>query len=129
MIMNKQQGRGWSSQYNYPQRVVGLLACGGGSVDVGEAVLVHDPVGLDALGRLPGVEDERLLDGHGARRPHRLVGAGGLPVPRPGRPVRPRPVRVLAVARREEVPLLLPTERLLCNESIAKSGEVRSPRI
>lgn len=41
----------------------GVLVAGG-AIDVGEAILVHDPVGLLALGRLPRVEDERFLDGH-----------------------------------------------------------------
>nr|ACN30958.1 unknown [Zea mays] len=81
------------------------------AVDVGEAVLVHDPVGLLALGRLAGVEDERLLDGQRLGRAHGLVSAGGLPVPSPGGAVGPGPVRVLAVPRGEEVPLLLAVQR------------------
>ena len=87
-----------------------------GAVRVGEAVLVHDPVGLDAPGRLAGVEHQRLLD---ARRPGAalgrdgLVGAGGLPVPPPGGAVGARAVGVLAAPRREEVPLLAAEQRLL----------------
>jgi hypothetical protein len=83
----------------------------------GEAVLLHDPVGLGALGRAAHVEDERLLDadalaGDGAV--DGLVGAGGLPVAGARGAVRPDPVRVLAVARAEEVPLLVPVRRLGC---------------
>ena len=86
------------------------------SVRVGEAVLVHDPVCLDAPGRLAGVEHERLLD---PRHPaaalgrDRLVGPRRLPVPPPGGAVGARAVRVLAVPRREEVPLLAAEQRLL----------------
>jgi hypothetical protein len=112
---------GTRSIATYPEAVV-LLA--GGAVDVGEAVLMHDPVGLVALGRLAGVEDESLLDGHRLRRAHRLVCAGGLPVPGAGGAVRPRPVRVLAVPRGEEVPLLLAVQRHPCTDS--SSTEIRS---
>jgi hypothetical protein len=79
---------------------------------------VHDPVGLEALGRLPAVEHERLLHADllaiaGGGRQDGLVGAGCLPVPRRRRPVRPRSVRVLAVPWAEEVPLVLPEARLI----------------
>jgi hypothetical protein len=120
---------GTRSIATYPEAVV-LLA--GGAVDVGEAVLMHDPVGLVALGRLAGVEDESLLDGHRLRRAHRLVCAGGLPVPGAGGAVRPRPVRVLAVPRGEEVPLLLAVQRHPCTDSssteIRRSQQVRTGR-
>lgn len=73
-------------------------------------VLVHDPVSLGAGRRLPAVEDQDLLHPHhlteaGGR--DRLVLAGGLPVTRPGRPVRPVPRRVLGLLQIEQVPLLL----------------------
>ena len=77
---------------------------------------MHDPGRLGALGRAARVEDERLLDADalaGGGVVDGLVGAGGLPVPRRRRPVGPRAVGVLAVARAEEVPLLLPEGRLL----------------
>ena len=86
------------------------LRCG---VLVGlQPILVHDPVGLAAVGRPPRVEDERLAH---ADEPaaavlgvaHRLVPAGGLPEPRQRRPVRARPRRVLAVLVAEEVPVTL----------------------
>jgi hypothetical protein len=89
-------------------------------VGVGEAVLVHDPVGLNAPGRLAGVEDERLLDTRRLGAPFgrdRLIGPGGLPVPSPGCAVGARPVGVLAVPRREEVPLLVPEQRLVCTRT------------
>ena len=83
-----------------------------------EAVLVHDPAGLLALGRPPRVEDERLLgaDEHlAAVAPEDiLVLARGLPVPGLRGPVRPQPRRVLAVLEAEEVPLLLPHLRQRC---------------
>jgi hypothetical protein len=84
----------------------------------GEAVLVHDPVGLDPLGRAALVEDERLLDADalvGGAAADGLVGAGGLPVARSRRPVRPDSIRVLAVPRREEVPLPVSVARLGCD--------------
>ena len=72
---------------------------------------MHDPVGLPAVGRPPGVEHERLPH---ADEPaavlavaHRLVPPGRLPEPRQRRPVRPRPRRVLAVLVAEEVPVAL----------------------
>ena len=76
-----------------------------------QPVLVHDPVGLPAVGRPPRVEDERLPH---ADEPaallavaHRLVPPGRLPEPRQRRPVRARPRRVLAVLVAEEVPVTL----------------------
>ena len=78
---------------------------------------MHDPVGLLSLGRLPCVEDERLLDPDALAAGGAvdgLVRAGGLPVPGARGPVGPDAVRVLAVARAEEVPLLVPVRRLGC---------------
>jgi hypothetical protein len=80
-----------------------------------EAVLVHDPAGLAALGRPPRVEDERLLHADEGLAPEDLpVLARRLPVARLGGPVRPQPRRVLAVLDTEEVPLLLPHGRPSC---------------
>ncbi|RRT83435.1 hypothetical protein B296_00002215 [Ensete ventricosum] len=98
--------------YTYPERVLPA----GRTVDVREAVLVHDPVGLVPPGGLAGVEDEGLLDGHRRGGYDRLVRPGRLPVSRSRRPVRPRPVRVLPVPRREEVPLFLPVRRHPCHD-------------
>jgi hypothetical protein len=73
-----------------------------------EAVLVHDPVGLLAVGRAAAVEDERLphpdeavlgVDG--------LVPPRGLPEAGGGRPVGAGAGRVLLVLVAEEVPLVL----------------------
>lgn len=55
---------------------------------MGDPVLVHDPIGLRPLGRLPTVEHQSLLDRHRPGRADRLVGAGGLPVARAGGAVR-----------------------------------------
>ena len=75
---------------------------------------MHDPVRLDPTRRLPGVEDERLLDPErAAPRRDGLVGAGGLPVPVAGGAVGAGPVWVLAVPGREEVPLPDPEQRAL----------------
>jgi hypothetical protein len=71
---------------------------------------VHDPVSFGAPGRLAAVEDEGLLDPDVVARRSRndgLVGAGGLPVPGPGGAVGAGAVRVLAVPRAEEEPLLV----------------------
>ena len=72
---------------------------------------MHDPVSLDAPGGLAAVEDEGFLDAYLAaariRGEDGLVRARGFPVPRRGRPVRPRAVRVLALPRAKKVPLLL----------------------
>jgi hypothetical protein len=82
---------------------------------------VHNPAGLDAVGRPPLVEDERLPHADdGARRrrrrgaAHLAVLAGGLPVSRLGGAVGARPRRVLAVAEAEEVPLARRQLRHLC---------------
>jgi hypothetical protein len=87
-------------------------SCLGCGVLVGlQPVLVHDPVGLAAVGRPPRVEDERLphADEPGAllAAAHRLVPPGRLPEPRQRGPVRARPRRVLAVLVAEEVPVTL----------------------
>jgi hypothetical protein len=113
-------------EWNGTARVCCLVARGR-AVGVGEAVLVDDPVGLDAPGRLPGVEDERLLDARRLGAPpgrDRLVGSSGLPVPPPGGAVGARPVGVLAAPRREEVPLLAPEQGLLCRGRIKASNGI-----
>ena len=69
---------------------------------------MHDPIGLLPIGRPALVEDERLPH---ADEPvlvvHGLVPPRGLPEPGHGRPVGPRPRRVLAVLVAEEVPVVL----------------------
>lgn len=92
---------------------------------------MHDPVGLDAAGRLPFVEHQRLLDPHLPLTIHdpradRLVGAGGLPVAGSRRPVRPRPVRILTVPRAEKVPLFLPKHGLPCWRSQPNVNQARN---
>lgn len=75
---------------------------------------MHDPVGLETLGRSPFVEHQSLLhaDVHVARaRVDRLVSAGGLPVPRRSRSVRPHAVRVLPISRAKEIPFSIPKLR------------------
>ena len=74
-----------------------------------EPVLVHHPVGLDALGGSSSVEDERFLQSNaggavgGVDGP---VGSGGLPESCAGDAVGPRAVPVLAVSGAVEVPFL-----------------------
>ncbi|BAS72294.1 Os01g0393200 [Oryza sativa Japonica Group] len=77
---------------------------------VGEPVLVHDPVGLVALGSPALVEDERLLhaDEHVVVAEDLLVLPRRLPVSRLRRPVRPHPRRILPILLAVEIPLLLP---------------------
>lgn len=79
-----------------------------GVVAVLEPVLVHDPVGLLAVGSPSPVEDEGLphpdlLLGV----PYALVPPRRLPEPRIRRSVRPRAGRVLPILVAEEVPLVL----------------------
>jgi hypothetical protein len=98
----------------YPERAGAGLPGAGAGAGVGEAVLVHDPLRLDPARRLAVVEHERLLD---ADRPatvlHGLVRSRGLPVPRPGGAVGAGALGVLAVPRREEVPLAAAEEGAL----------------
>jgi hypothetical protein len=89
-----------------------------------EAVLMHDPVGLVAVGspalvvhqRLPHADQLPLLVGVDW-----LVPAGGLPKPGQGGPVRPCPGRVFLVLVAEEVVFVLflltrsSQSALLCN--------------
>ncbi|KAE8805147.1 NAC transcription factor [Hordeum vulgare] len=84
----------------------------------GEAVLVHDPCHLGALGQAALVEDESLLDADalaGGGVMDGLVGAGGLPVAAAGGAVGADAVRVLVVPRAEEVPLAVAVHRLGCS--------------
>jgi hypothetical protein len=99
----------------------------GGEAELGEAVLVHDPVGLGAAGRAARVEDESLLEpdhplGVG-RAADGLVRPRRLPEPVLRRPVRPPAAAGLAVPRHEEVPLPLPDLRHRCT-----SQEISSHR-
>ena len=72
------------------------------------AVLVHDPVGLGALGRAPLVEHEHLLDadhlGAGGGEGDGLVGASGLPVAGAGGAVGADAVGILTVPRLKKYP-------------------------
>lgn len=81
---------------------------------------MHDPISLDPLGRPATVEHERLLHPNllcPAGGQDRLVRAGGLPVARRRRPVRPGPVRILPVPRTEEVPFLLAEGSFPCSST------------
>ena len=84
------------------------------AVNVSETVLVHNPVSLDASGSFSGVENQSLLNPQRLRLSDRLIGSGSLPVSRSRRAVRPRSVRILPIPRREEIPLLLSVQSLLC---------------
>lgn len=97
----------------------------------GESVFVHDPIGLQPLGRPPLVEHKRLFDPNGAAIPFlaredRLVSPGRFPVPRHRRPVRPGSVWVLAIPRAEEVPLSVPKQRFGCADLVRVSKHVES---
>lgn len=75
-----------------------------------KAVLVHDPAAPEALGRLPHIEHQRLLE---PDRPldldvHRPVSSRGLPVARRRDSVGAVAVAVLAVSWHVEIPLLVP---------------------
>lgn len=75
---------------------------------------MHDPVCLGALGRLTPIEHKGLLHSDVLARRSRqdgLVGAGGLPVARSGGTVGAGAIRVLAIPRAEEVPLVLSKQR------------------
>lgn len=83
---------------------------------LGEAVLVHDPIRLDSLGRLSLVEDQRLLHAEFlmvlmcrcCRRSHNhFVCASGLPVPWSSCSIGPCSIWVLPIPRAEEVPFFL----------------------
>ena len=76
----------------------------------GKPVLMHDPISLGPGGRLPSIEDQNLLHSHNLAAPWRCdlpVLPRGLPVPGPGRAVRPAPVPVLCLPQIEAVSLLL----------------------
>ncbi len=95
-----------------------------------EPELVHDPLGLAALGGAAAVEDERLAhaDGGGGGGGGGLAGgdggaagdgavlAGGLPVAGAGGAVGAVAGGVLAVAEAEEVPLLASHARRVCKQ-------------
>nr|GMC51603.1 hypothetical protein Iba_chr01cCG7800 [Ipomoea batatas]GMC53599.1 hypothetical protein Iba_chr01dCG8150 [Ipomoea batatas] len=101
--------------FTHPEAVALLTS---GPVNVGEPVLMHDPIRLLSFRRLAGVKHQRLLDPHWFRLSDRLIGSGCLPVTSPRRPVRPRTVRILPVSRREEVPLFFAVQRHICNAKI-----------
>lgn len=94
----------------------GLMG-GGDAGGTLQAVLVHNPVGLEALGGAPTVEDQRLLHANpNTPAVHHLpVLARGLPVPLLRGPVGPHSRGVLPVTHTEEVPFVLPHLRLLCS--------------
>jgi hypothetical protein len=83
-----------------------------------QAILMHDPVGLLALGSAASVEDQCLLHAHQMRlrpvRHHISVFARRLPVASVCGSVRAHARRVLAVAQAEEIPFLLPHFGFLC---------------
>lgn len=72
---------------------------------------MHDPPSPLTLRRTPPVEHERLLHANYlllllvTLGPDHPVLPGGLPVPGLRRPVRPAPIGILPILRREEEPL------------------------
>jgi len=78
---------------------------------------MHDPISFDPSWGLPSIENQSLFHPNllgSPRGQHRLISPSGLPIPRCGRPVWPRAVRILPVPWTKEVPLLLPKRRLSC---------------
>lgn len=75
---------------------------------LGQAVLVHDPAGPDALRSLAGVENEGLLQANRAEVlcPYHPIGSRCLPIAGSGDAVRPIAVPILAVSRDIEEPFL-----------------------
>jgi hypothetical protein len=92
-----------------------------------EAELVHDPAGLDAVGRPALVEHQSLPhadDGARGGAAHLPVLARRLPVSSLGGAVRSRTRRVLAVPEAEEVPLFGRQLRYICNPGTPKQSSV-----
>ena len=104
--------RGWRT---YAEGAAAVMVRGGRHA-LRQAVLVHNPIGFLALGRLPTVEHQRLLDAHLAvaiAHVNGLVSPRRFPVAARGRSVGPGAIWVLPVPRREEIPLSLPEQRLV----------------
>ena len=102
---------GW--RVSYPQ-VVGFL--GSGSVNVGEAILVHNPIGFDSFRCFPGVENQSLFNSKCFGLSNGLIRPGRFPVPGSGRPVRPWTVWIFSVPWREEIPLLFAVQSQFCSK-------------
>lgn len=85
---------------------------------VGQAILMHDPVGFHAFGSAALIEHQSFLHADLAHSPdcgvNGLVGPRGLPVPRRRCSIGPRSVGVLSVPWTEEIPLSLSEYRLPC---------------
>lgn len=80
---------------------------------------MHDPICLHSFRCLAGVKHQSFLDPNSpvaALWWDRLISTSCLPVSLTGSPVWPRPIRVLAVTRGEEVPLSVPKQRLICSQ-------------
>lgn len=113
----------WSGEMAYPKRALAVDVMGRGDAILGQAVLVHDPVGLDSLGSTALVENQSLLDADLNGRLHVLgpvnwfVSPRGFPVSGARRSIRPSSVRVLAIARAEKVPFPLSEYRLVCKRT------------
>lgn len=99
----------WTAKKNlkglvdYPQ----VISLASGSINIGEAILVHDPIGFFAGGGFSGVEHEGFLDSERFGFSDGLVGSGGFPVPTSGGSVWSRSVWVFSVPRRKKVPFFL----------------------
>lgn len=107
----------------YPQVVVFL---GGRSVNIGETIFMHDPIGLDSFWGFSSIEHKSFLDPKSFRFSDWFIGAGGFPIPASGGPIRPRTVRIFPVPRRKEVPFFLSIKSHLCmhNNTITSSIEL-----
>ena len=76
---------------------------------------MHNPIGFGPLGGFADIEHKRFLDSDFPTfGGDNLISTGGLPVPGPGHPIGPRPIRVLPVPWTEKIPFLLTKNRFAC---------------
>nr|AFK36787.1 unknown [Lotus japonicus] len=68
---------------------------------------MHDPIRFDSFRCFPNIKHQCLLNPQRLGLPNRFISSSSLPIPAPGRPVRPGTIRILPVSRRKEVPFFL----------------------
>lgn len=99
------------------------------SIDVGKAVLVHNPIGFLSSRGFSGIEYQSLFNPNRFWMPNRLIGSGRLPVPAASRPVRPWTVRIFPVPGRKEIPLFLPVQSQTCKSRIESINKRILPQV
>lgn len=104
---NKQMEKKISDYKNSSKYPEAILLLANGAVNVGETVLVHNPIGFLSLWSFAGVENKSFLNPHRFWKTDRFISSGGFPVTRTSRPVRTRTVGIFSIPGREEVPFLL----------------------